>query len=73
MIPDKEQPKGPLYNMSHDELQVLQKYLKDHLFKGFIHVSSSSAAFSVIFVKKSEGELCLCVNYCDLNNLTVKN
>ena len=59
--------------MSHDELQVLQKYLKDHLFKGFIRASSSSAAFSVIFVKKPEGELCLCVNYCDLNNLTVKN
>ena len=59
--------------MSHDELQVLQKYLKDHLSKDFIHVSSFSAAFSVIFIKKPEGELCLCVNYCDLNNLTVKN
>ena len=59
--------------MSHDELQVLQKYLKDHLSKGFIRASSSSAAFSVIFVKKPEGGLCLCVNYRDLNNLTVKN
>ena len=73
LISDKELPKGPLYNMSCDKLQVLQKYLKDHLSKGFICVSSSSAAFSVIFVKKPEGELCLCVNYCDLNNLTVKN
>ena len=73
LISDKELPKGPLYNMSHDELQVLQKYLKDHLSKGFIRVSSSPAASSVIFVKKPEGELCLCVNYRDLNNLTVKN
>ena len=73
LISDKKLPKGPLYNMSHDELQMLQKYLKDHLSKGFIRVSSSSAASSVIFVKKPEGELCLCVNYCDLNNLTVKN
>ena len=73
LISDKELPKEPLYNMSHDELQVLQKYLKDHLSKGFIHISSSLTAFSVIFVKKPEGELCLCVNYCDLNNLTVKN
>ena len=52
---------------------MLQKYLKKHLFKSFIQVSLFSAAFSVIFVKKSEGNLCLCVNYCDLNNLTVKN
>ena len=52
---------------------MLQKYLKDHLSKGFICVSSSPAAFSVIFVKKPEGELCLCVNYRGLNNLTVKN
>ena len=59
--------------MSRDKLLVLQKYLKEHLFKSFIQVSSFSAAFSVIFIKKSEGGLHLCVNYCDLNNLTVKN
>ena len=52
---------------------MLQKYLKDHLSKGFICASSSLTASLVIFVKKSEGELHLCVNYCDLNNLTVKN
>ena len=59
--------------MSRDKLLVLQKYLKKYLFKNFIQVSLFSAVFSVIFVKKSEGGLCLCVNYCDLNNLTVKN
>ena len=73
LLSDKEPSKGPLYNMCRDELLVLQKYLKDHLFKGFIRVSSSSAASSIIFVKKPEGDLWLCVNYCSLNNLTVKN
>ena len=73
LLPDKEPPKGPLYNMSRDELLVLQKYLKEHLFKGFIRASSSPAAFSVIFVKKPEGDLRLCVDYRGLNNLTVKN
>ena len=73
LLSDKEPLKGLLYNMSRDELLVLQKYLKKHLFKGFIQVSSSSAAFSVIFIKKPEGGLYLCVDYCDLNNLTVKN
>ena len=73
LLSDKESLKGLLYNMSRDELLVLQKYLKKHLFKSFIQVSSSSAAFSVIFVKKPEGGLCLCVDYRGLNNLTVKN
>ena len=73
LLSDKESSKGPLYNMSRDKLLVLQKYLKEHLFKSFIRVSSSSAASSVIFVKKPEGDLWLCVNYCGLNNLTVKN
>ena len=73
LLLDKKSLKGLLYNMSRDELLVLQKYLKKHLFKSFIQVSSSSAAFSVIFVKKPEGGLCLCVDYRGLNNLTVKN
>ena len=73
LLSDKEPSKGPLYNMSRDELLVLQKYLKEHLSKGFIRVSSSSAASPVIFVKKPEGGLCLCVDYRGINNLTVKN
>ena len=73
LLSDKESPKGPLYNMFRDELLVLQKYLKKHLFKGFIRVSSSSAASPVIFVKKPGGGLCLCVDYREINNLTVKN
>ena len=73
LLSDKEPSKGSLYNMSRDELLVLQKYLKEHLSKGFIRVSSFSAAFSIIFIKKPEGDLCLCVDYCDLNNLMVKN
>ena len=36
LLPDKEPLKGPLYNMSRDELLMLQKYLKEHLFKSFI-------------------------------------
>ena len=73
LLSDKEPLKDLLYNMFRDELLVLQKYLKEHLFKGFNQVSSSSAVSFIIFVKKPEGDLWLCVNYCGLNNLTVKN
>ncbi len=61
--PGKSPLFGSLIEMSQDELKILKKYLKKHLFKSFICASSSSAAASVLFVKKPEGELCLCVNY----------
>ena len=62
-----------LYSMSQDELKVLQKYLNNHLFKGFIQVSFSSAAALILFVHKSEGGLRFCVDYWGLNVITVKN
>ncbi len=71
--PGKSPPFGPLIGMSQDELKVLKKYLKEHLFKGFIHASSSPAAAPVLFVKKPEGELRLCVDYRALNIITTKN
>ncbi len=62
-----------LYDMSQDELRVLKKYLKNNLIKDFIQVSSSFAISSILFVKKSSEELRFCVNYRDLNIMTVKN
>ena len=46
-----------LYNMSRDELLMLKKYLDDNLIKEFIQASFFSAAFSVLFVHKSEDDL----------------
>ena len=59
--------------MSQDELKVLWKYLNDHLFKGFIQVSFSLTAALILFVHKSEGGLRFCVDYWELNVITVKN
>ena len=36
LLSDKEPSKGSLYNMFKDELLILQKYLKKHLFKSYI-------------------------------------
>lgn len=71
--PGSTPPSGPLYNMSHGELEVLRKYLKENLDKGFIRTSSSSAASPVLFAKKPSGGLRLCVDYRGLNALTIKN
>jgi len=47
---------GSLYNMMREKLLVLHKTLTELLNKQFIQVSNSSAAASVLFVWKSEGE-----------------
>jgi hypothetical protein len=64
---------GPLYNMSRDELLVLQKGMTSYLECGFIRVSRSSAAASVLFAKKPGGGLCFCVDYRALNAITQKD
>ena len=48
-------------------------YLNENLSKDFIQVSHSQMIISVLFVKKFEEELCFCMNYWDLNAITVKN
>ena len=66
-------PWGPLYNMSCGELAVLRDYIKTNLAKGFIRPSTSSAGAPILFVKKKDGSLRLCVDYRALNKLTKKN
>ncbi len=62
-----------LYNMSCDKILELRRYLNENLSKDFIWVSHSQMIISVFFIKKLEEELCFCMNYQDLNAITVKN
>jgi hypothetical protein len=62
-----------LYNLSEEELQLMKKYLKEHLNKDFIESSIASYASSTLFAKKSEDELRFCVNYHKLNAIIKKN
>ncbi len=62
-----------IYKMTQDEFTVIWNYLDSALKKKWIHSSSSFAEASVLFVKKSNESLHLCVNYHDLNEITVKN
>ena len=41
--------------------------------KGFIRLNTSSWGAPVLFVKKKDGILRLCINYRELNKVTVKN
>ena len=59
--------------MSRDEILKLRRYLNENLSKDFIQVSHSQMIISVLFIKKLKEELCFCMNYRDLNTITVKN
>ena len=66
-------PYGPIYSLSELELRSLREYLDENLSSGFIRPSSSPAGAPILFVKKKDGSLRLCVDYRGLNAVTVKN
>ncbi|SOV01667.1 uncharacterized protein UDID_18169 [Ustilago sp. UG-2017a] len=69
----KSPPFGPIYSLSEHELKTLRGYLEENLAKGFISPSDSPAASPILFVKKKDGSLRLCVDYRGLNRITIRN
>ena len=73
LVDGAQAPWGPLYPLSQAELAVLQEYLRSNMQKGYIRPSKSPAGAPILFAKKKDGTLRLCVDYRALNALTVKN
>ena len=63
----------PKRRMAPKEVQELEKQTRDLLSKGLIRPSFSSWGSAVVFVVKSDGSLRLCVDYRELNKVTIKN
>jgi hypothetical protein len=61
------------YRMSTPELKELQMQLEEILKKGYIRPSVSPWGAPVLFVKKKYGTLRLCIDFRQLNKVTVKN
>jgi len=61
------------YRMAPTELAELKKRIKDLLEKKFIRPSASPWGASVLLVKKKDDSLRLCVDYRQLNKMTIKN
>ena len=64
---------GPIYHLSETELQVLKEYIDYKISIGHIRPSKSPFGSLVLFVKKPDGSLRLCVDYRKLNEITIKN
>jgi hypothetical protein len=62
-----------IYNLFVIELEIFKDYFDKFLIKEFIVSSFSSTKVSILFVKKSKDDLRLCVNYKELNAITIKN
>ena len=69
----KQPPFGPIYSLGPIELETLKTYIEINLANGFIRPSKSSAGAPILFDRKPDGSLRLCVDYRGLNNLTIKN
>jgi len=69
----KTPPLGPIYSLSSLELQTLRKFLDENLKARTICISNSPCRAPVLFVKKKNGSLRLCIDYHRLNKLTRKD
>ena len=73
LIPRTEPISIPPYRMAPAELKELKAQLEELLNKGFIGPSTSPWRASVLFVKKKDGSLRLCIDYRQLNRVTIRN
>ena len=73
MIPRTELISIPPYKIAPLESRELKAQLEELLSKGFIRPSISPWGAPVLFVKKKDGSLRLCIDYKELNRVTIRN
>lgn len=71
--PGAAPPNRGVIRLSQPELQELYKQVTDLLDRGYIRPSVSPYGAPVLFAKKKDGSLRLCIDYRALNKLTIKN
>ena len=69
----KQPPFGPIYNLGPVELETLKTYIETNLANGFICPSKSPAGAPILFDRKPDKSLHLCMDYWSFNNSPIKN
>ena len=72
-VPDTNPISKALYKMASSELKELREQLQDLLDKGFIRPSISPWGAPMLFVKKKDGSMRMCIDYRESNKVTIKN
>ncbi|XP_070054243.1 uncharacterized protein [Nicotiana tomentosiformis] len=73
LLPGIQSISTPPYRMAPTEFKELKEQLQELLDKGCIRPSVLPWRAPVLFLKKSDGSMHMCIDYRQLNNITVKN
>uniref|UniRef100_A0A803U1T3 Gypsy retrotransposon integrase-like protein 1 n=1 Tax=Anolis carolinensis TaxID=28377 RepID=A0A803U1T3_ANOCA len=73
ITPGANLPKPKVYPMSVQEKEELRKYIDKNLARGFIKPSNSPLGAPVLFRRKKDNSLRLCIDYRNLNAITKDN
>jgi hypothetical protein len=73
LVPGSAPTNRPTYRMSPTELDELKKQLDELSKAGFIQPSKSPFGAPILFVKKKDGTMRMCIDYRALNGITIKN
>jgi len=64
---------GLIYSLLASEQETLKKFIEENLNIGFIQLTSSPHSALVLFVKKKDSSLCLCIDFYSLNHISKKD
>ncbi|QRW21225.1 Retrotransposable element Tf2 protein [Rhizoctonia solani] len=73
LLPDAKPQHGPIYSLGPREDAELKETIEKQLKARLIQPSKSPMASPILFVKKKNGKLRMCVDYRRLNSMTKKN
>ena len=73
-LEESKQPSfGLIYSLGPVELETLKTYIETNLANSFIRPFKSPAGVPILFDRKPDRSLSLCMDYQGLNNITIKN
>ncbi|GAB4814481.1 hypothetical protein N2152v2_001527 [Parachlorella kessleri] len=71
--PGAKPPAPKYYRLSYEETAEAKRQIEDGLRKGFIQPSKSPFGAPILFVKKKDNSMRMCIDYRALNKVTIKN